>query len=111
MNFSDRLKLAKRVDKWIADNGVKADAHGTICALVSFGLLTMPDWYLFEVGDIVSREGYDEHEILSFNSERDLMQVKCIRQDHCVGHESPTFDVGQEEWNLPRRYTFVRKKD
>lgn len=64
---------------------------------------------LWQVGDIVSRDGNDEQEIVSFNDARDLIEVKCIK-------EPPVYEGGTEPWcrlgdlenNLTRRYSFVR---
>jgi len=57
---------------------------------------------VFSVGDVVSRISDDEHVVCSVNQSGDLMLVRCIKPD-CSG----CFAVGDEEWNLPRRYTIV----
>lgn len=61
---------------------------------------------LWQVGDIVTRDGTDEHEILSFHAGRDIFDVKCIKEP------SDTWaKVGEIETNLVRRYSFVRPEN
>jgi len=58
----------------------------------------------WRAGDIVTRDGSDEHEILSNNS-YDLITVRCVvapRDGWCA--------VGEEEVNLASRYNFVRRE-
>lgn len=69
----------------------------------------LPDWW-FVVGDIVTRDGVDEHLILDTFEEGekdyapDLILVRCIKAP-------PGFwcRVGEEETNLARRYHLVRR--
>jgi|GEM_PF-3224586 len=67
-------------------------------------------------GDIISRTGMgDEHEVLSTNQGGDaietvdLILVRCTKADTRDDGSEPTFQVGEEEYNLPRRYTVVRR--
>lgn len=66
----------------------------------------------FKVGDIVSRDGTDLQRILEINDAGDLMLVECIREplgslnDDGSRGES-WLKVGEQEWNLPRRYQFA----
>lgn len=63
----------------------------------------------WQVGDIVSRDGNDEQEILSFNESRDLIEVKCIKEPPIYeGSDEPWCRLGDVEHNLTRRYSFVR---
>lgn len=73
------------------------------------------DWITgtqFEIGDIVTRVGDDLHRIIDINDAGDLMLVECIRRDRGVvidddGRRSePCYDIGDQEWNLPRRYSY-----
>lgn len=63
----------------------------------------------WQVGDIVSRDGNDEQEILSFNEGRDLIEVRCIKEPPAYeGSNEPWCRIGDVEDNLARRYEFVR---
>ena len=62
------------------------------------------DSTMWILGDIVSRNSDDEHEILEFNESRYLMLVRCIKPD-----SGGCFSVGFKEWNLPRRYEWIRR--
>ena len=54
----------------------------------------------FPVGTIVSRDGTDRHRVIAVNDVGDLIEVECI-----VRSAHGWCDVGEREWNLPRRYT------
>jgi hypothetical protein len=54
-------------------------------------------------GDIVTRDGTDEHEIIEIDEWADLMTVRCVKEPH-----DPWAKIGEEERNLVRRYDFVR---
>jgi len=59
---------------------------------------------IYEVGNIVSRNGNDEHIILEIDYPYMTLKVKCIKatpDNYC--------QVGEEEDNLIRRYEFLRK--
>lgn len=58
---------------------------------------------LWQVGDIISRDGSDEQEILYINEARDLVEVKCIKAP-----DEPWCCLGEIETNLHARYSFVR---
>ena len=65
--------------------------------------------HLWKVGDIVTRDGNDEHEIISLNDPRDLITVRCIKEPPIYeGSDEPWTRLGDEEDNLTRRYNFVR---
>lgn len=57
----------------------------------------------FLVGDIVTRDGTDEHEIIEIQPGDNCMTVRCIKEPL-----SGWTTIGEEEFNLIRRYTFVR---
>jgi hypothetical protein len=62
---------------------------------------------LLKIGDIVSRTGDglpgdDLQEVIGRNDSGDLILLRCITPD-----AGGVFAVGDEEWNLPRRYTLV----
>lgn len=67
---------------------------------------------LFQVGDIVTRRGDDLHRILQISSCGDSMLVECIRPDKgsVVDDDGtlsdPCYKIGDQEWNLPRRYSY-----
>lgn len=64
---------------------------------------------LWQVGDIVSRDGNDEQEILDFAGERDFISVKCVKEPPVSeGLSEPWCRLGDLETNLTRRYSFVR---
>ena len=60
-------------------------------------------WKTFKVGDIVTRIGTDEQEIIDINPSGDLITVKCIKRPH-----DDFCEVGEIESNIPWRYEFVR---
>jgi hypothetical protein len=57
----------------------------------------------FLAGDIVTRDGTDEHEVIEIDKDSYCMTVRCIKAP-----ESRWATVGEEEFNLVRRYAFVR---
>jgi hypothetical protein len=64
---------------------------------------------LWQVGDIVSRDGNDEHEILAFNDCRDLIEVRCIKEPPIyLGADEPWTRLGETDTSVTRRYSFVR---
>jgi len=66
------------------------------------GMATVAEYPVFQIGDIVSRISDDEHEVFGVNAVADLIGVRCIKQD-----SGGCFSVGDEEWNIPRRYTLL----
>ena len=59
----------------------------------------------FEVGDVVTRDGTDEHVVVDNDPEGwGNIKVRCIKEP-----STPWIKVGEEEDNLPRRYALVRK--
>lgn len=58
----------------------------------------------FLVGDIVTRDGTDEHEVIQILPGDNCMTVRCIKPP-----DSGWASVGDEEFNLIRRYDFVRR--
>lgn len=65
----------------------------------------------FRVGDIVTRDGTDLQKILEINDAGDLILVVCVRAPSAWLNDDGTRDepwcqVGEEEWNLSRRYSF-----
>ncbi len=68
------------------------------------------DW---EVGDIVTRDGSDEQEILELfgGDPPDTLTVRCVKEPPPgEGATEPWCRLGDEETNLVRRYHFVRAK-
>lgn len=63
----------------------------------------MTDGEQFQVGDIVTRDGTDEHEVIE--ADDDL----CIRVRCTKAPREPWTEVGEEEFNLARRYELVRR--
>ena len=65
---------------------------------------------IWEKGDIVTRDGTDEHEILDIWYDYMLIDVKCITEPKIYpGQDEPWIKLGEEESNLIRRYLLVRK--
>ena len=58
----------------------------------------------WKVGDIVTRDGTDEHKILSKNHCGDMIEVECI-----VEPSTPWTKIGETENNVAWRYDFVRR--
>ena len=58
----------------------------------------------YEVGDIVSRVGSDEQRITKIDYSGMSISVVCIKRPH-----DGFCEVGDEEDNVIRRYSFVRK--
>ena len=69
------------------------------------GRVVIEEWRTFNVGDIVSRIGTDEQEIVGINHAGDLIDVKCIKAPH-----DNFCNVGDVESNIPWRYTLVRRR-
>ena len=66
----------------------------------------------FDIGDIVTRDGTDEHEVIAItgNDAFDLITVRCIKEPILFeGDSEPWIHLGEEEVNIPRRYSLVRK--
>ena len=59
--------------------------------------------YRFGIGDIVTRDGSDEHEVIIADDGFNVIRVRCIKAP-----EMPWAVVGDEEDNLSRRYQLVR---
>lgn len=62
----------------------------------------------FVVGDIVSRMGADEQEVIGVNWAGDLIEVRCIKAPAAYDDAEPWCKVGDVESNLARRYELVR---
>ena len=62
------------------------------------------EWSTFSVGDIVSRDGTDEHEIEEIIDDGSLLTVRCIKAP-----QSNWTWVGDTHSNTSWRYTLVRK--
>lgn len=64
---------------------------------------------LWKIGDIVTRDGSDEHEIVYICEGGDLMRFRCIKEPKIYGDESePWAKIGEDEDNCPWRYGFIR---
>jgi hypothetical protein len=57
--------------------------------------------HLWKVGDIVTRDGTDEHEIVGISE--DMLDLVCIKEP-----ADKWIAVGERDSNLARRYSFVR---
>ena len=62
----------------------------------------------WDVGDIVSRTGSDEQIIKSIDHEWGTLSVVVIKEDNPDDDGHTVFSIGDEEFNLMRRYSFVR---
>lgn len=63
----------------------------------------------WQVGDIVSRDGNDEHEILEIDEWAEMLLVRCVKEPPIYeGGDEPWTKLGEDEYNLVRRYEFVR---
>lgn len=72
--------------------------------ILSAAGLTVDDLsHLWKVGDIVTRDGTDEHEIVGINESRDLLDLVCIKEP-----ADKWIAIGERDSNLTRRYSFVR---
>ena len=60
------------------------------------------DRVAFKVGDIVTRDGTDRHRVIDITEGWDGMTVLCIKEP-----ASGWCKVGDEEYNLCRRYEFA----
>jgi hypothetical protein len=60
----------------------------------------MSDWKLFQVGDLVTRDGTDVQRILSLGY--DTLTVECVRAP-----DDGWCEVGDTEFNMSRRYSFA----
>jgi hypothetical protein len=58
--------------------------------------------HLWQVGDIVTRDGTDEHEIVGISE--DMLDLVCIKEP-----DDKWIAVGERDSNLTRRYSFVRR--
>jgi hypothetical protein len=56
-------------------------------------------------GDIVSRDGSDEQEVIGIDNDWGQITVKCIKEP-----KSGWCKLGDVETNLARRYTLIRKR-
>jgi hypothetical protein len=77
----------------------------TICSACC-EIVTEPlEMELWKVGDIVTRDGTDEHVIVEMhgNDPTDCMVVRCTKEP-----SDPWTKLGEEESNLLRRYAWVR---
>lgn len=59
----------------------------------------------FLVGDIVTRDGSDEHEVMETEPGYGFIKVRCTKRP-----ASGWCEVGDIEDNVMRRYTFVRAR-
>ncbi len=57
-----------------------------------------------QIGDVVSRDGTDEHLVYHVNDAGDLIGVVCIKEP-----SSDWTKIGETERNLTRRYSFINK--
>lgn len=65
----------------------------------------------FKVGNIVSRTGYgDEHIIISIDKDKICMTVKCIKNSLNKNPSQTKWKIGEEEYNVTRRYQLIREK-
>jgi hypothetical protein len=65
----------------------------------------------FKVGDIVTRDGTDEYEVISTRYDAMWITVKCIKEPAIFeGANEPWIHIGQIESNMARRYSLVRHR-
>ncbi|MBY5329570.1 hypothetical protein [Rhizobium leguminosarum] len=75
---------------------------------------TALDWITgtrFEIGDIVTRSGDDLQRVIDIDDDGSSMLVECIRAPQGYlnddgSEDEPWCSVGDQEWNLPRRYSY-----
>jgi hypothetical protein len=70
----------------------------------------MGDEAIFNIGDIVTRDGSDEQEILDIDLGFGTLIVRCIKEPIAEEGRNPWIRLGEEEHNLIRRYSLVRRK-
>ncbi len=63
----------------------------------------------YEVGDIVTRDGTDEHIIKDIDYDFMLVGVECVKEPSTSGKNEPWTKIGEYESNLIRRYSLIRK--
>jgi hypothetical protein len=79
------------------------------------GELLPPDESWFRVGDVVTRDGTDEHLVVGSNEDPnrpyppDLIDVVCIKPPEAWLDGTVWARIGDKESNLPRRYRLVRR--
>jgi ParB-like chromosome segregation protein Spo0J len=78
-----------------------AERIGASATDLDKGFFDQADFW--QIGDIVSRDGSDEQEILHINETRDLIEVKCVKVP-----SAPWCCLGEIEINLTSRYSYVR---
>lgn len=66
----------------------------------------------FKPGDIVTRDGTDRQRVIEINDAGDLMLVECIKAplgwlNDDGSRDAPWCEIGEQEWNLQRRYVFA----
>jgi len=61
---------------------------------------------MFKVGDIVTRDGTDRHEVIIGQDEWPTIRVRCIKAPVL-----PWTSIGTEEDNLARRYQLIKRTD
>ena len=67
----------------------------------------MSDWsFSFKVGDIVSRNGDDRQVVIEVSPEYNAMTVRCTKAPR-----SGWVEVGEEEFNMMRRYYLIERKE
>lgn len=59
----------------------------------------------FDVGDYVSRDGTDIHEILSLTDDKESGEFKCVKAP-----DTPWIAVGETEYNMSWNYTLIEKR-
>ena len=97
----DQLAKLGHFPIWDAQTDGLRSSDGEFIPAHEFGI--------FRPGQIVSRDGTDEHLVLAVTD--DLIHVECIqapapyRDDP---EQKPWCAVDDREWNLPRRYRWVR---
>jgi hypothetical protein len=63
----------------------------------------------FKLGDIVSRDGSDEHLIYAPVDDWGNIDIVCIKEPKIYeGSTEPWIKIGEVESNLKRRYSFLR---
>jgi hypothetical protein len=59
----------------------------------------------WKLGDVVSRDGSDEHVVTWMSEGRDLMEFTCVKAP-----TSGWIQVGESEQNIPWRYRWLRTR-
>jgi hypothetical protein len=65
---------------------------------------------LWKAGDIITRDGTDEHEITRIDYRMNMVDVRCVKEPLVAPNETePWCNLGYADCNPVRRYSFLRR--